>query len=40
MSLKAFQVILSFLKGHFSVLTQFVVVYVTSNPKKLLCANF
>ena len=40
MSLKAFYVKLSFLKVHFSVLTLFVVVHVTSHSKKLLYANF
>ena len=40
MDLIAFHVKLSFLKVHVSVLTLFVVVHVTSNPKKLLFANF
>ena len=40
MSLIAFRVKLSFLKVYFSVLTQLLVVHVTSNLKKLLNANF
>jgi hypothetical protein len=40
MNLIAFCVKLSFLKVYFSVFTKFAVLYVTSNPKKLLCANF
>jgi len=40
MSLIAFHVKLSFLEVHFSVLILFVVVHVTSNPKRLLYANF
>jgi len=35
-----FHVKLSFLKVHFSVLAQFVIVHVTSNPQKNLYANF
>jgi len=40
MNLIAFHVKLGFLEVHFSVLTLFVVVHVTSNPKKDLYANF
>jgi len=40
MSLIAFHIKLIFLKEHFSVLTLFVVVYVTSHLKKNLYANF
>jgi len=40
MNLIAFHAKLSFSKVHFNVLTLSVVVHVTSNPKKLLCANF
>jgi len=40
MSLIAFQVKLSFWEVHFSVLTLFVDVHVTLNPKKKIYANF
>jgi len=40
MNLIDFHVKLNFLKVNFSVLTLFVVIHVTSNPKKLLCTNF
>jgi len=40
MSLIAFHVKLSFLEVHFSMLTLFVVVHVTSIAKKILYANF
>ena len=40
MNMIAFHVKSSFLKVHFSVLTQFLVVHVTSNPKIILHANF
>jgi len=39
MNLIAFHVKLSFLKVYFSVLALFVIVHVTSNPKKLLYAK-
>jgi len=39
MSLIALHLNLRFLEVHFSVLTQFLVVHVTSNSKKILYAN-
>jgi len=40
MRLIAYHVNLRFLKVHFSVLIQFLVVHITSNPKKLSYTNF